>query len=198
MISHLQGLVAEIAPTHAVLDVNGVGYAVYCPGRTLGALHSGKPAKLYTVLVVREDAHTLYGFADKVERQMFELLTGSVSGVGPRIGLALLSSFTVADITGAIFSNQPGLLAKANGVGKKLAEKIIVELKDKLQKLPQLAEGAATPALTLAGIGQDVASALVNLGYQPKVAETAAAAAAKEHPDAGFEALFRTALRKVA
>lgn len=196
MISHLIGTVAEVTPLSAVVDIGGVGYAVLCPGRTLGGLVVGKQAKLYTVLVVREDAHTLYGFTDKVERTMFELLTGSVSGVGPRIGLALLSSFSVSEITGAIFGNQPAFLARASGVGKKLAEKIIVELKDRLQKMPVLTAEVG-PMQALSTIGQDVASALTNLGYQPKAAEAAAAAAVKESAEAGFEAVFRLALRKV-
>ena len=196
MISQLVGVVAEIGPDGMVLDVNGVGYGVLCPGRTLGGVVVGKQAKLYTVLVVREDAHVLYGFTDKVERQMFQLLTGSVSGVGPRIGLALLSSFSVSEITGAIFGNQPSFLARASGVGKKLAEKIIVELKDRLQKLPALTMDAA-PMQAITGVGQDVASALTNLGYQPKAAEVAAAAAVKECGEGGFEAVFRLALRKV-
>lgn len=195
MISYLQGHVAEVAADHVVLDVNGVGYAVLCPGRTLGGLVVGKPAKVFTVLVVREDAHILYGFTDRVERQMFELVTGSVSGVGPRIGLSLLSSFTVAEMTSAIFGNQPSYLARASGVGKKLAEKMIVELKDRLQKLPQLAGGEAMPMGALSSVAQDVASALVNLGYQPKAAEAAASAAAKEAE--GFEGVFRVALKKV-
>ncbi|MFZ2586968.1 MAG: Holliday junction branch migration protein RuvA [Alphaproteobacteria bacterium] len=196
MISYLAGTVAEVAADHAVVDVNGVGYEVLCPGRTLGGLAVGKAAKLFTVLVVREDAHVLFGFTDRVERQMFQLLTGSVSGVGPRIGLSLLSSFNVSEITGAIFANQPAQLARASGVGKKLAEKIIVELKDRLQKLPALTADAA-PMQALSTVGHDVASALVNLGYQPKAAETAAAAAVKESGESGFETVFRNALRRV-
>lgn len=196
MLAQILGTVVEVGPDHAVVDCHGVGYLVYCSGRTLAGLQSGQQARVYTVLNVREDALTLYGFTDKVERQMFQLLTNQVSGVGPRIGLSLLSSFTVAEITGAIFSNQPAMLARANGVGKRLAEKIIVELKDKLKSLPVAADAA--PAAALSNLGHDVASALMNLGYQPKAAETAVAGALKDLPNGGFEDVFRLALKKAA
>lgn len=197
MLSQLTGLVCEIAPDHAVIDCNGVGYQVFCPGRALGSLENGKQARVYTYLAVREDALTLYGFTDRSERQFFQMLTGMVSGVGPRIGLALLSSFTVAEMVAAISANQPSQLARASGVGKKLAEKIIVELKDKLGVFAGAAEGLAIGASSHGAV-TDLASALVNLGYQPKVAEAAAASALKEAPDAAFEALFKLALRKAA
>lgn len=196
MLSQLTGTILEIAPDHVVLDCHGVGYQVFCPGRCLGGLESGKAARLYTVLNVREDALTLYGFPDRYERQMFQLLTGTVSGVGPRIGLALLSSFATADIVSAILANQPGQLSRAPGVGKKLAEKIIVELKDKLKSYD--AAPGAPAAATANQTGRDIASALINLGYQPKTAEAAAEAALKDSPDAGFDVLFRLALRKAA
>lgn len=197
MLSQLTGVVCEIAPDHAVIDCNGVGYQVFCPGRALGVLETGKQARVYTYLAVREDALTLYGFTDRSERQFFQMLTGMVSGVGPRIGLALLSSFTVAEMVAAISANQPSQLARASGVGKKLAEKIIVELKDKLGMFAGAAEGVAIGASSR-GAATDLASALVNLGYQPKVAEAAAASAIQELPEGGFDALFRLALRKAA
>ncbi|MCP5405755.1 MAG: Holliday junction branch migration protein RuvA [Pseudomonadaceae bacterium] len=195
MLAQITGQVLEVAPDHAVVDCHGVGYLLFCPGRTLGGLVVGQQGRLFTVLNVREDALTLYGFADKTERQMFRLLT-TVSGVGPKIGLSLLSSFSVAEITGAIFGNQPAVLARASGVGKRMAEKIIVELKDKLKNLPLAADVAPTAALP--DVAQDVASALMNLGYQPKAAEAAASAALKEDAGAGFEELFRLALKKAA
>jgi Holliday junction DNA helicase RuvA len=196
MLSQLTGTVLEIAPDHAVIDCHGVGYQVFCPGRALGMLEMGKQARVYTYLAVREDALTLYGFVDRSERQFFQMLTGMVSGVGPRIGLALLSSFSVAEMVAAISANQPSQLARASGVGKKLAEKIIVELKDKLGGFASAAEGVVLGKAN--GAATDLASALVNLGYQPKVAEAAAASAIKEMPEGGFDALFKLALRKAA
>ena len=193
MISILTGPVLEITPASAVIDCAGIGYEAHCPSRTLAQLTVGTPTRLYTFLNVREDALTLFGFATATERAFFNQLT-SVSGVGPRIGLSLLSTFTVPEIQQAISANQPATLARASGVGKKLAEKIIVELKDKLGSLPIAlpSTGGAVSTLT------DLTSALINLGYQPKTAEGAAAAALQAAPAASFDVLFKTALQKVA
>lgn len=194
MISTLTGPVIEVTASIAIIDCAGIGYAAHCPVRTLANLTVGANARLFTVLNVREDALTLFGFSSAAERAFFEQLT-SVSGVGPRIGLSLLSSFTPVEIQQAILGNQPAQLARASGVGKKLAEKIIVELKDKLGGLTFFSAptGFIAPALMT-----DLTSALVNLGYQPKVAEAAAAEAIKAAPSASFEDLFKAALRQAA
>ena len=194
MYAHLSGTVAGLGADHAVIDCHGVGYLAFCSTRSLGRLQTGQNTFLHTRLVVREDALILYGFADTAERDLFDLVT-TVSGVGPRLALSLLSSFAPEEFAGAVRHNQPATLARASGVGKKLAEKIIVELKDKLGSIP-LFSAAQTPAhgATLT----DLASALINLGYQPKAAEAAATAVVQEFPHAPFEELFRTALKRVA
>lgn len=193
MISTLSGPVLDLLPTSVVIDCHGVGYEAYCSARTLAQLQVGHPARLYTYLNVREDALTLFGFASAAEKAFFLQLT-NVSGLGPKLGLSLLSTFTPAEIQQAISMGQPATLARASGVGKKLAEKIIVELKDKLGQIP-LFVAAGTAAGSLAA---DLSSALVNLGYPPKVAELAAAEALKTNPSAPFEELFKAALRKAA
>jgi Holliday junction DNA helicase RuvA len=193
MISSLSGPVLDVSATSALIDCAGVGYEAFCPVRTLAQLVVGKPARLFTVLHVREDALTLFGFSTAAEKAFFVQLT-NVSGVGPKIGLSLLSTFMVDDIRQAISLNQPATLARASGVGKKLAEKIIVELKDKMGALPLLATPAGLPASSIV----DVASALTNLGYLPKIAEAAAAEALKAAPTASFDELFRSALRHAA
>lgn len=194
----LTGQILEILPTSVVVDCGGVGYEAFCSSRTLSQLQQGQlqggKARLFTVLNVREDALTLYGFASAVERAFFLQLT-NVSGLGPKLGLSLLSTFTAAEIQQAIIHNQPATLARASGVGKKLAEKIIVELKDKLGQIPVLAFGAAAPQGSLVA---DVASALVNLGYQPKKAESAAAEALQNAPGGTFDELFRLAIGRAA
>ena len=198
MFAHISGSVAHVGADHTVIDCHGVGYLAFCSTRTLSNLGAtGRPAHLFTRLVVREDAMILYGFSDTAERDLFDLIT-TVSGVGPRLGLSLLSSFTPEELAGAVTHNQPSTLARASGVGKKLAEKIIVELKDKIGHLPLFT--AETPGAPASGgaLLTDLASALINLGYQPKVAEAAAAGAVQETPDAPFELLFRSALKKVA
>ncbi len=196
MFSQLNGIIIDVAADHAVIDVRGVGYQVFCPGRSLGSITVGQETRLYTVLNVREDALTLFGFTDRTERQIFLLLTQHVSGVGPRIGLALLSAFSAMDIASYIVGNQPSMLARANGVGKKLAEKIIVELKDKLKNEPIIPLAVASRS-SLSDAHRDVVSALVNLGYHLKLAETAVAGAIKDAPDASFENLFKIALGKI-
>ncbi|PIZ31471.1 MAG: Holliday junction branch migration protein RuvA [Alphaproteobacteria bacterium CG_4_10_14_0_8_um_filter_53_9] len=195
MINLLQGTVAEItADSATLLTAGGVGYQVFCPSRSLGALAQGQPATLHTYLAVREDALTLYGFADKTEKAVFTLLLG-VSGVGPRMALSLLSTWNGHEIMTAIHTAQPSVLAKASGVGKKLAEKIIVELKDK--KAP-LSLTSSLPASALAPpLQTDVASALVNLGFPISHAEAAAKATLDEMPNADFAELFKHALKKV-
>jgi Holliday junction DNA helicase RuvA len=191
MISLLSGTVAHLGPDHAVLDCHGVGYQVFAPARTIAGLAVGQGAKLFTVLNVREDALQLYGFAETFERELFLKLTG-VGGVGPRLGLSLLTTFAPAELLGAVAANQPKTLARAPGVGNKLAEKIILDLREyaKIAAFP-----AATPQSPLFS---DVVSALINLGYAPRQAETAAREALDSNPAAPFDHVFRQALKKVA
>lgn len=196
MYAHLTGTIADIGTDHAVVSCGGVGYLVFCPTRSLGALQQGKESTLYTYLAVREDALTMFGFTEKSEKAIFQLLL-TVSGVGPKMALSILSTLSGAEAMQAVHTNQPTVLARASGVGKKLAEKIIVELRDKaLKAMPATSSlpntVAAHPTYT------DLMSALVNLGFQPKQAETAAHSTLTETPDAPFEELFRTALKKVA
>ena len=194
MFASLSGPILAVNETTAVLDCSGVGYLVHCPTRTLANLVPNTTARVWVHLAVREDALTLFGFETQAERDFFLSLT-TVSGVGPKVGLSLLSTFTPNEIFQAISANQPSHLARASGVGKKLAEKIIVELKDKLGSLPLLAvPTAGLGARVVAGPLNDICSALINLGYAPKVAETAAQQALESSPDAPFEVQFKSAL----
>lgn len=193
MYASLTGTIAALAETTAVMECGGVGYLCHCPSRTLAALQLGQTQRLWVHLVVREDALTLFGFLTQAEKDFFLSLT-NVSGVGPKLGLSLLSTFTPDEIIGAIRSNQPSHLARASGVGKKLAEKIIVELKDKLGSLPTLVASGANGA-RVQGPFAEVVSALQNLGYSPKVAEIASQKALESLPDADFHRLFKTALQ---
>ena len=197
MISILSGPVIALSATSVVLDCSGVGYEALCTTRTLATLESGKPARLYTVLNVREDALTLFGFSTIEERTFFNQLT-SVSGVGPKLALSLLSSFSPAEVQQAISLNQPATLARASGVGKRMAEKIIVELKDKLGQITAFGPLSTASNAVTSMQASDLTSALINLGYQPKIAEAAAAEALKSNPNAPFEDLFRLALQKAA
>lgn len=199
MIYLLQGTVATLDEDFAVLNVQGVGYQVFASSRTLARLHEGEAAQLYIYTHVREDHIHLYGFADKAERALFLQLT-EVSGVGAKVGLALMSALDVSSLCNAIAGGDVASLTMASGVGKKLAERIVLELKGKIAGVPVLAGGAAgQAAATLAGggAGADVLSALTNMGFKPQQAQQAVACAMQKAPDADFGALLRTALQEL-
>jgi Holliday junction DNA helicase RuvA len=197
MIARLTGTLAETSPDGAVIDVGGVGYQVLASARTLDALGPvGGDVLLLTELQVREDGWTLFGFGSAGERESFRALT-SVQGVGGRVALAILSIFTPDDLARAVSAGDKAMIARANGVGPKLAARIANELQGKLGA-PGLAGAAGSP-LPRQGAAADAMSALGNLGFKPAEA-TAAVAAANEElgPDASLDALVRLALRKAA
>jgi Holliday junction DNA helicase RuvA len=197
VIARLNGKLAETAADSAVIDVAGVGYLVLASSRTLDALGAvGSDVLLLTELQVREDSMTLFGFGTAGEREAFRALT-SVQGVGGRVALAILSALGPDDLSRAVSSGDKAMIARANGVGPKLAARIANELAGKLGA-PGLAGTAGAPA-PRAGAAADALSALANLGFKPAEASAAVAAAQEElGPDAGLDALVRLALRKAA
>ena len=197
MIARLSGLLAESAADHAVIDVNGVGYLVQASARTLSALGpAGGAVMLYTEMQVREDAITLFGFGSAGERDWFRLLT-SVQGVGGRVALAILSVLDANELSRAIASGDKAMVARANGVGPKLAMRIVNELKDKIGGVI-IGPAGASPAV-VKGAAADALSALANLGFRPAEAAAAVAAAVDELGEsASLDALVRLALRKAA
>lgn len=197
MIAHLKGRLESTGVDHAVIDVGGVGYLVGASARTLAALAPvGEACVLHTDLLVGEDFLRLVGFATAAERDWFRLLTG-VQGVGARVALAILSALEPNDISRAVMAQDKATVARANGVGPKLAERIVRELKD---KVGGIAVGPAAAAQVVpAGAGADAVSALLNLGFRPVEASAAVAAAEEELGDtATLDALVRLALRKAA
>ncbi len=197
MIARLTGLLAESGADHAVLDVNGVGYLVQASARTLSAIGAvGGAATLFTEMQVREDAITLYGFGSAGERDWFRLLI-SVQGVGGRVALAILSVLEPADLARAVASGDKAMIARAVGVGPKLAQRIANELKDRIGGVALGPAGAPSPPP--GGAAADALSALANLGFRPAEATAAVAAAEGElGPGASLDALVRAALRKAA
>jgi Holliday junction DNA helicase RuvA len=197
MIARLTGKLAEAAADHAVVDVNGVGYQVQASARTLDALGPvGGDVMILTELQVREDGWTLFGFGSAGERESFRVLT-SVQGVGGRVALAILSVLDPAELATAVSHGDKAMVARANGVGPKLAQRIVNELAGKLGS-PALAGVAGAPA-PRGGPASDALSALANLGFKPAEASAAVAAANEElGPDASLDALVRLALRKAA
>jgi Holliday junction DNA helicase RuvA len=197
MIARLTGTLAEAAADHGVIDVQGVGYMVQASSRTLDAIGPvGGGVMLLTELQVREDGWTLFGFGSAVEREAFRQLT-SVQGVGGRVALAILSVLDPAELAAAVSRGDKAMVARANGVGPKLAMRIVNELAGKLGA-PGLAGAAGSPA-PRGGPAADALSALANLGFKPAEASAAVAAANEELGDgASLDALVRLALRKAA
>ncbi|WP_424214692.1 Holliday junction branch migration protein RuvA [Streptomyces sp. BI20] len=181
MIAFVNGPVAAVTGQVAVVEVGGVGMALQCAPRTLAALRVGETARLFTSLVVREDSLTLFGFADDDERQVFELLQGA-SGVGPRLAQAMLATHTPDALRAAVASADEKALTAVPGIGKKGAQKLLLELKDKLGA--PLGTGVVAPRTALAHgpapWAEQVESALIGLGYPAREAEEAVAAVAPQ------------------
>ena len=197
MIARLSGTLAETAADHAVIDVAGVGYLVHLSVRTLDAIGAvGGEVMLLTEMQVREDSMTLFGFGNPGEREAFRQLT-SVQGVGGRVALAILSVLDPAELAAAIAHGDKAMVARANGVGPKLAQRIVNELAGKMGS-PALAATLGAPA-PRGGAARDALSALANLGFKPAEASAAVAAAVADLGDtATLDALVRLALRKAA
>lgn len=198
MIAHLNGHLAATGIDHAVIDVNGVGYLVGASARTLAALGAiGEFVTVHTEMLVSEDSIRLMGFASAEERDWFRLLTG-VQGVGAKVALAILSILSPAEVQTAIARADAAMVARANGVGPKLAQRIVNELKDKAGGVA-IGGGAAGAAAPASGAANDAVSALLNLGFKPAEASNAVNAASDElGPTATLDALVRLALRKAA
>jgi Holliday junction DNA helicase RuvA len=185
MISFLEGEVVEKTPTHVVLAVGGVGYEVVVPTSVLAALPAGGRARVHTRMVVREDSMTLYGFVDPDERSFFDLLTG-VSGIGPKVAISFLSALAPDAIRRAVVAGDADALTVVPGVGKKVAQRVVVDLRDRLG-------GGAD--LVVTGPLADVREALLALGLTPTEASQALAHVDPDGRD--VEDLLREALQKV-
>ncbi len=197
MIARLHGILAETSADGAIVDVQGVGYLVQASSRTLDALGPiGGDVTILTELQVREDGWTLFGFGSAGEREAFRQLT-SVQGVGGRVALAILSVLGPEELATAVSRGDKAMVSRANGVGPKLAQRIVNELAGKLGS-PALA-GAIGAPVARGGPAADALSALANLGFKPAEASAAVTAANEElGPDATLDALVRLALRKAA
>lgn len=194
MIARLRGTLADFGADNAVIDVAGVGYLVAASSRTLAALGAvGEDVVLHTEMLVAEDSIRLVGFTTAAERDWFRLLT-SVQGVGARVALGILSALTIDEIHRAVASGDNAMVARAQGVGPKLALRIVNELKDKAGGIALAGGGAAAPS---GGNAHDAVSALANLGFRPSEAAAAVAKAEAEiGPEATLDLLVRTALKK--
>jgi Holliday junction DNA helicase RuvA len=197
MIARLRGRLDSLAADHAVIDVGGVGYLVFASSRTLASLGAmGEEVVLHTEMLVAQDLIRLVGFGSASERDWFRLLT-SVQGVGSRVALAILSALSADELHRAVAAGDHAMVARAQGVGPKLAQRIVNELKDKAGGVA-LGDGTAVPR-AVSSHAQDAVSALLNLGFRPtEAAEAVAKAEAELGPEGTFDALVRVALKKTA
>jgi len=194
MIAFLRGSVLEKHPHRVIVDVGGVGYDVHVPLSTFYGLgDAGTPVQLRVHTHVREDAISLYGFATAFELQVFERLI-EISGIGPKVALAVLSGIDPVELASAVQRGDVARLTAVPGVGKKTAERIILELRDRLAKLGIEPAAPGAPA----SLREDLVSALTNLGYHRPVVEHALETVLKKTPDATFEHALKQALRELA
>nr|WP_314465005.1 Holliday junction branch migration protein RuvA [uncultured Novosphingobium sp.] len=201
MIAKLTGLLDDTGPDWAIIDVNGVGYLVHCSARTLDHLGiRGDKVVVHTEMQVSETDQRLIGFTSGAERNWFRLLT-AVQGVGSKVALAILSALTTEELQRACAGGDSAMVARANGVGPKLASRIVNELKDKAGGMPTApgTPGLAPAAAPASFSSADAVSALQNLGFKPAVASMAVGKAVEElGEDAGLNDLVRVALKKAA
>lgn len=194
MIYSLKGTVQELTPAYVVVDVNGVGYYVGISLQTANTLQFGKEAFIYTQQIFREDAQLLFGFSTKEEKEMFNLLI-SVSGVGPVSALIMLSSLSNSEIASAITNSQSALLQKVKGIGVKTAERIVVDLRDKVQKFSLSGENISTFADNK--VKEESLSALEVLGIPKKTSEKIADRVLKQNPGISVEELVKHILKNI-
>ncbi len=199
MITFLQGKLVEALPTQVVVEVHGVGYEVLIPLSSFDKLpQPGGDVKLLTQLIVREDAHILYGFASAAERDLFRMLINNVSGIGPKTALNILSGMNAVAFRGAVASGDVKSLSQISGVGKKTAERIVVELRDKIGAAGAWEAASAKHSLSTTDQKiNDAVLALMALGFkQVEAHDTVRAAQAMLGPQAGVEELVRASLKK--
>ena len=192
MIASVRGEVLDIALDHAVIEASGVGYRVNATPVTLGALHRGSEARLFTTMIVREDSMTLYGFSDTESKDLFSLLQ-TVSGVGPRLAMAALAVLEPDALRRALSEGNLTALTRVPGIGKRGAERMVVELRDKVDAVATTA-GAASGVVVGSSIRDQIVEALEGLGFPIKQAEQATDSVLAESPEATTSVALRSAL----
>ncbi len=200
MITFLEGRLTTSLPTQAIVDVNGVGYEVFIPLSSYDKLPApGQPVRILTHLHVREDAHILYGFMTAAERDLFRLLVNHVSGIGPKLGLAVLSGMSVSNFKTAVVHSDVATLSKISGLGKKTAERIVLELKDKVGVAAAWEAASATHAPSPEQEqANEAVLALIALGYKQVEAHRTVHDLQEKNRDKSAEELVRLALKQMA
>ncbi|MHB8905839.1 MAG: Holliday junction branch migration protein RuvA [Melioribacteraceae bacterium] len=190
MIGYLHGKIISKKPTKLLIDVNGVGYIVNISITTFEKIADKEEASLFTYLSVRESAMDLFGFYTMAEKEMFELLIG-VSGIGPKSAQSILSGIQIEDLKDALKSGNVSRLISIPGIGRKTAERMVIELRDKVESVVEIIDGVS---FSKSSVSSDAIAALVNLGYNQKVAERMVRAISDKSPDVSIEELIKEAL----
>jgi len=191
MITHIRGKLVEKNPTFAIIECNGIGYFLHISLHTYSKIPDSEAIRLYTYLSIKEDAHTLFGFSGKIEREIFKLLI-SVSGVGTSIARTMLSSMTPEQIQHAIASEDVATIQSVKGIGAKTAQRVIIDLRDKIVKPYQLSEDSVASGNT---IKEEALSALEVLGFSRKQVEKLVQKIIQETPDITLEDIIKNALK---
>ena len=194
MIEYIKGEIVELTPARLILECGGVGYELNISLTTYSAFNGKKIGKLFVYEVIREDAHLLFGFAERVERELFLLLT-SVSGVGPNTARMILSSLPPKELVEAIASKNEAVLTAVKGIGLKTDQRILVDLKNKVKNVEGLAPVEVTEAPSNGAVAEEAVAALVMLGFQKAASQKAVTAILKGSPAMAVEQVIKTALR---
>ena len=194
MIEYIKGEIVELTPARLILECGGVGYELNISLTTYSAFNGKTTGKFFVYEVIREDAHLLFGFAERVERELFLLLT-SVSGVGPNTARMILSSLPPKELVEAIASKNEAVLTAVKGIGLKTAQRILVDLKNKVKNVEGLAPVEVTEAPSNGAVAEEAVAALVMLGFQKAASQKAVTAILKGSPAMAVEQVIKTALR---
>lgn len=195
MIEYVKGDIAELSPATAVIDCNGLGYAIHISLNTYTAIQGKSSCKLYIHEAIREDAYILYGFVDKKERELFLQLL-SVSGIGGNTARMILSSLSPSELVNVISTENTNLLKSVKGIGLKTAQRIIVELKDKI-KITGEVEGGSAARVNNSIVHDEAVAALTNLGFPASASQKAVVAILKLEPDAPVEKVLKLAFKQL-
>ena len=195
MLEYIKGNISELTPTYAVLETNQVGYFIHISLNTYASLEGVGAATLYIYEAIREDAHTLYGFMDKEERQLFSLLV-SVSGIGPNTARMILSSFSVPELENIILSDNVNQLKGVKGIGLKTAQRVIIDLKDKVRKNPDI-QGSNIFGNKINTNRDEALSALVMLGFNSAASAKVIEKIVAESPTLSLEKIIKEALKRM-
>ncbi|MBX9188004.1 Holliday junction branch migration protein RuvA [Bacteroides sp. K03] len=198
MIEYVKGEIAELSPATAIIDCNGLGYAVNISLNTYSAIQGRNTCKLYIYEAIREDAYVLYGFADKQERELFLLLI-SVSGIGGNTARMILSALSPSELVNVISTENANLLKTVKGIGLKTAQRVIVDLKDKIKTAAPVAGGGQSTLLSAMNteIQEEAVAALTMLGFAAAPSQKVVLAILKEEPDAAVEQVIKLALKRL-